>query len=110
MLNNLGIGRATAEEARVTPEDERRSPPAVVSETEERLRRAYLDVGKAVADASGGSALRGLEIVAMAFAALLDTYAKPNSENPHGMCDDPEEFRRYFAKVIAGGGEGLLDG
>jgi hypothetical protein len=49
-----------------------------------------------------GSALEGLTMFSCAFGALLDSYAKPNPENPRGMCDNPAEFRKHFADLIAG--------
>jgi hypothetical protein len=49
-----------------------------------------------------GSAMEGLTMLSCAFGALLDSYAKPNGENPRGMCDDPAVFRKHFADLIAG--------
>lgn len=50
-----------------------------------------------------GSALRGLELTALAFGALLDVYASPNPDNKLGMCDDKAAFRKHFAELIAKG-------
>jgi len=70
------------------------------------IKRAYLAIGKAVEIAGRDAGARhGLEVVSAAFAAVLDTYAKPNANNPQGMSDDPAAFRRYFAKIIAGGAD-----
>jgi hypothetical protein len=68
------------------------------------VKAAYSALGKAVRKASGGSALHGLEIVAVAFAAVLDTYASPNALNPEGMCDDPRVFRQHFVALITNAG------
>ena len=60
-------------------------------------------LGKIVSDASKDSALEGLTRTAQIFSLLLDIYARPNAENPDGMCDDPAAFRRHFAEIIATG-------
>ena len=62
-----------------------------------------VQLDKIVHKAHPTSALTGLKITAAAFGALLDIYAAPNSENPAGMCDDLDAFRRLFAQIIAGG-------
>jgi hypothetical protein len=50
--------------------------------------------------APGGSALEGLQAVAITFACLLEIYAKPNPENPEGMCDSIADFKAHFAALI----------
>ncbi len=74
---------------------------------EDALKSTFVALGEVVRRASKCSATDGLEITAMAFSALLDVYAKPNANNPAGMCDDPRAFRQYFADIIAGGTEGV---
>lgn len=88
--------------ARVTKKQIEQDLKALV---EAEILRAYRDLGKVVERAGGQSALHGLQVVAFAFAAVLDTYAKPNALNPEGMSDDPPAFRRYFADIIADGGD-----
>lgn len=69
------------------------------------IESSFFALGKVAEKVSGGSALHSLEVVSFAFAALLDVYAKPNANNPQGMCDDPRAFRRHFAEIIARGGD-----
>jgi hypothetical protein len=64
------------------------------------FRELVVKVGELVTLADDHSALHGLELVACAFAAVLDIYAAPNLENPRGMCDDKAAFRRIFADLI----------
>lgn len=66
-----------------------------------RAAKIIADINAIVEANSHGSALRGLTVTASCFAALLDVYAQPNENNPRGMCDNPQAFRRHFAEIIA---------
>ena len=68
--------------------------------TEAELKKAISEVSRVVGNHSRGSALRGLDITAAAFACVLDIYSHPNESNPRGMCDDPIAFRQIFADFI----------
>lgn len=46
------------------------------------------------------SALEGLTLLTLAFGVILDIYAMPNENNPEGMCDSKEDFRKYFANIL----------
>lgn len=74
-----------------------------VKVTETELKQAIVQLNKVVGKHSKGSALRGLDITAAAFACVLDLYSHPNEENPEGMCDDPIAFRQIFADFIVNG-------
>lgn len=65
------------------------------------LREICLSLGALVRRAGDSSALKGLTVVATAFSLVLQTYALPNAENPEGMCDSPDLFRRHFAEIVA---------
>jgi hypothetical protein len=71
--------------------------------TERELKQAIIELNRVVAKHCKGSALRGLDITAAAFACVLDIYSHPNEENPEGMCDDPIAFRKIFAEFIVTG-------
>ena len=66
-------------------------------------RDAILSLNEIVQRADPNSALSGLTLTAMAFSALLQTYALPNANCPEGMCDNPDAFRRHFAEIVARG-------
>jgi hypothetical protein len=68
------------------------------------LEAFVLDLNELMGSVSRGSTYRGLTMIAGGFAMLLETYAKPNAENPEGMCDDVPAFRRHFADVVARAG------
>lgn len=72
----------------------------IATPTPERFLKICKEVAKTVRLADKESAISGLTLTAMAFAAVLDNYAAPNEENPQGMCDDSAEFRQYFADII----------
>lgn len=74
-----------------------------VKVTERELRKAIVELNNVVSKHSKGSALRGLDITAAAFACVLDIYSHPNENNPEGMCDDPIAFRKIFADFIVTG-------
>lgn len=65
------------------------------------LKRCIAELNEVVAKHSYSSARRGLDVTAIAFSLLLDTYALPNAENSEGMCDDPAAFRKIYAALIA---------
>lgn len=68
--------------------------------TEAELKKHIVSLNKLVEKAGRGSCLRGLDVTAAAFAALLDIYAGPNPGNPEGMCDDRAAFRKMYATFI----------
>lgn len=65
------------------------------------INEVYLSLASVVERADPNSALIGLTLVASAFSLLLQTYALPNANNPEGMCDSPDLFRRHFAEIVA---------
>lgn len=70
--------------------------------TEHEFKEAVVEMNNLVGKYSReGSALAGLTCIAMAFGAVCDIYAMPNPENPEGMCDSKEDFRAYFADILA---------
>ncbi len=78
--------------------------------TAEQFESACREIGLLVTTYGDGSAVDGLSVVAHAFGVILDVYAKPNADNPEGMCDDPVAFRAYFAGMIANPGLGTEGG
>lgn len=74
-----------------------------VKVTGKELKQAIAQVNAVVGKHSKGSALRGLDVTAAAFACVLDIYSHPNKVNPEGMCDDPIAFRKIFADFIVTG-------
>jgi hypothetical protein len=71
--------------------------------TEKELKQAIVELNRVVSKHCKGSAMRGLDITAAAFACVLDIYSHPNEGNPEGMCDDPIAFRQIFADFIVTG-------
>lgn len=68
--------------------------------TDLEIKKAVLELNNVVTGHSQGSVMRGLEVTAAAFAAVMDIYANPNEVNPEGMCDDPQAFRQHFSDLI----------
>jgi hypothetical protein len=71
--------------------------------SQKKLKALVVQLNEIVAATGQDSAMDGLLVVSYAFAALLDAYALPNANNPDGMCDDPNAFRKVFADLIAAG-------
>lgn len=71
--------------------------------TEKELKQTIIELNRVVGKHCKGSAMRGLDITAAAFACVLDIYSHPNEENPEGMCDDPIAFRKIYAEFIVNG-------
>jgi hypothetical protein len=77
--------------------------PGAISDDE--FKAALAKINNIVTEYGQDSTMFGLETVAIAFAALLDVYAKPNEINPEGMCDDPVAFREHFCGLIMSAGK-----
>jgi hypothetical protein len=70
---------------------------------DKKLERVVVGLNALVEVFGKEGALRGLQAVAVGFGILLDTYARPNPNNPEGMCDSAADFRKYFAEILEKG-------
>lgn len=68
--------------------------------TRAKVKKAIAALNEIMGTFSSESAVVGLTGLAVACAVLLDNYSQPNDENPEGMCDDPQAFRRWFTNII----------
>ena len=76
----------------------------------QQLETTVRALNKLIADNGPDDALRGIVILAVSTAVLLDFYANPNPVNPIGMCDNPDSLREYFCEVIMAAGKPLVEG